>query len=465
MIPSSKPRLLVVDDEQSIREALVTLLEDQYLCQSAPDGESALGILEKNFFSVVLLDIVLPDISGEEVLSKIRNQYPGTEVIMVTAVKEIDQAVRCMKSGAYDYISKPWDVNELLAVIRRGVEKWSLSTENALMKTASEEENKLDVQILGDSSVMQDLRDRIAKVAVHDTTILINGESGTGKGLVARSIHAQSSRKKGRFVAISCAAMPETLVESELFGHEKGAFSSAVTTRIGKFEYASGGTLFLDDVATLPMEIQAKLLRVLQEREITRLGSNRTIPVDVRVVSATNENLQELVGKGRFREDLYWRLCGVPLDLPALRDRGDDLKLLLEHFIAQNCRKYQKPMPNIPDDVIGALNAHQFPGNVRELQRLAETMVVLAENNEAGLSTLPIQLILDSSHKVGGKLEHRPLKEAVHEFEKQVILRALKEENGNQSKASSRLGIHRNTLILKMQELGIPNKRQMTRGY
>jgi DNA-binding NtrC family response regulator len=251
-------------------------------------------------------------------------------------------------------------------------------------------------------------------------------------------------------------------VESELFGHEKGSFSSAVSTRIGKFEYANGGTIFLDDVATLPLESQAKLLRVLQERELSRLGSNRVIPVDVRVISSSNVDLQDMVKKGLFREDLYWRLSGVPVAVPPLRERENDVEELFRHFITQLCRHYRRMELAISPSVFKALRSHTFPGNVRELMHLAETVVVLCEEDEIGISSLPIQLILQSK---GNSMDAVPLKQAVHEFERQVIIRTLRSVQGNQSRAAEILGIHRNTLILKMIEFNIPNKKAPDRPY
>ncbi len=454
----NRPRILIVEDEPSVQEALRLLLEEQYQIVAVPSAEEALKLLEREPFSVALVDIGLPGMGGEELLSVLRASWPGTEVVIITAAKDVEQAVRCMKNGAYDFITKPWDVNELLAVVKRATEKWALATENTLLKQS---QDLAEPEILGSSESIRQLRERITKVAAHESTVLIIGESGTGKELVARSIHAQSARRKGRFVAISCGAIPENLVESELFGHEKGAFSSAYTTRVGKFEYASGGTVFLDDVATLPMESQSKLLRVLQEREITRLGSNRIIPVDLRVISSTNQDLRELVQRGLFREDLYWRLSGVPITVPPLRERGDDVKELFVHFVKKICNAYRRPMPRISDAVLKALHSHSFPGNVRELMHLAETVVVLCEEDEIGVSTLPIQLIMEGA---GQPMDQIPLKKAVHEFERQVIIRTLKAVRNNQSRAAELLGIHRNTLILKMLELNIPNKKQLKHG-
>jgi DNA-binding NtrC family response regulator len=460
MASIQKPNLLIVDDEESVREALNLALEESFSVSMAESSESAIRVLESKDMAVVLCDIGLPGMNGEALLGAIKASWPYSEVVMVTAARDVDQAVRCMKSGAYDYISKPWNLEELLAVVKRATEKWSLSRENAILRQG--QLGRDEPQILGSSEAMRSLRERIVKIAAHDSTVLITGESGTGKELVAQSIHYHSTRRRERFVPIACGSIPANLVESELFGHEKGSFSSAVAARIGKFEFASGGTIFLDDVATLPLESQSKLLRVLQERELSRIGSNRVIPVDVRVVSSSNVDLKELVSQGQFREDLYWRLCGVPIEVPPLRQRGDDVEELFRHFVSQLCGVYKKKDLAISDNVIKSLRSHPFPGNVRELKHLAEAVVVLCEEDEIGVSALPIQLILQSN---GQSVNQVPLKQAVHEFERQVIIRTLKSVNGNQSRASELLGIHRNTLILKMIEFGIPNKKSPDRPY
>jgi DNA-binding NtrC family response regulator len=445
---------LIVEDQESVREALKLALEDEFRVTAVATAEESLQLLQERSFAVAICDIGLPGMSGETLLLAIKASWPAIEVVMVTGVRDVEQAVRCMKSGAYDYVSKPWNVEELQAVVRRAGEKWSLSMENTMLKQANAAH--LEPTILGSSEVMKGVRERIARVAAHDSTVLITGESGTGKELVARAIHAQSNRRKGRFVAIACGSIPADLMESELFGHEKGAFSSAYATRIGKFEHADGGTLFLDDVSTLPISSQVKLLRVLQEREFNRLGSNRVIAVDVRVISSTNEDLLALVKRGFFREDLYWRLCGVPLALPPLRERGDDLWELFQHFVGEICANYKRAPLKVADGVQKALRAHSFPGNVRELKHLAETVVVLSDGQEIGMASLPMQLMLQDKTR---PLEQLPLKMAVHEFEKQIILRTLKTANGNQSRAADILGIHRNTLLLKMAELDIPGRR------
>jgi two-component system response regulator AtoC len=450
---SKLPSVLLIDDEPSVCEALELALEDHFQVTACGSAEAGIELLDKNVYAVVVCDIGLPGASGESLLASVKSAWPGTEVVMLTAARDVQQAVRCMRIGSYDYITKPWDVEELRAIVGRAAEKWRISTENTLLRQG--QSSSRSREILGGSKAMQQLRELITRVAAHDAVALIHGESGTGKELVAQSIHAQSARRRERFVAIGCGSMPADLVESELFGHEKGAFSSAYATRIGKFEYASGGTLFLDDVAVLPMSAQTKLLRVLQEREVSRLGSNRVIPVDVRVLSSTNVDLLEQVRKGLFREDLYWRLSGVPLRVPPLREREGDVEELLAHFLAEAAALHQRKVPAVSESVLKALRSHPFPGNVRELKHLAETLLVLCDNDTIGVSALPIQMILPS---LGKPLTNVPLKDAVREFERQVIVRTLRTTRGNQSRAADLLGIHRNTLLIKMSEMGIAGR-------
>jgi len=452
--------ILIVDDDASICEALEMILGEDHQVVTCSTAEAALERLDHKPFSVVLCDINLPGANGESLLAAIKATWPSTEVVMITGGKDVQTAVRCMRLGAYDYIAKPWDVSEMRTVVDRAAEKSGLLNENAVLKQVSQG-GKPDV-LLGSSPAMQDLRDVIARVAVHDTVVLIQGESGTGKEMVARAIHAQSQRKRERFVAIGCGSVPVDLVESELFGHERGAFSSAYAARIGKFEYASGGTLLLDDVAALPLAVQAKLLRVLQEREVCRLGSNRVIPVDVRVLSSTNMDLHAQIRRGQFREDLYWRLSGVPVQLPPLRERGDDVIELLQAFLAEVAHRYQKPVPRLTDGVLKAVRTHPFPGNVRELKHLAETLFVLSDGESIDVSALPVQMILPSE---GRPLERLPLKQAVREFERQVIRRTLRTTRGNQSRAADLLGIHRNTLLVKMVELDLPGRHPGDNPY
>jgi len=399
-----------------------------------------------------VLDIGMPGMGGVAALKAIKERWPVTEVVMVTAVREVDQVVACMKAGAYDFLSKPWDAAALRTVVRRAADKWRLERENLVLRSS---QTPMPVPTLvGLSHAMQKVRDRVQRLADSEANVLITGESGTGKELVARAVHDLSPRREARFVAIACAAIPRDMVESELFGHEKGAFTSAMATRTGKFEYASGGTLFLDDIPTLPLEAQAKLLRVLEERAVTRLGSNRAISVDVRIIASSNQDLERLVQSGDFRADLYYRLNGVPIELPPLRERGDDLEDLLRLFVERACAKQGRPPKAVHPEVPRLLKCHSFPGNVRELINLAETLVAISEDETITKESLPasiLRLAQGASHTT----ELTPLKDQLKVFERQILIRALAQVAGNQTLAAKALGIHRNTLILKMQDLGL----------
>jgi DNA-binding NtrC family response regulator len=452
-MPTPNANLLIVDDDATLLDALDMVLGDHFRIYACTSAEKALEELEKRPYNIALCDVHLPGMSGETLLATIKSSWPGVEVIMITAGKDLQTAVRCMRMGAYDYISKPLDIEDLKAVVNRAAEKAELVRENALLKQGAVAQPPAD--LLGQSAPMQALRQLIAKVAAHDNVVLLTGESGTGKEMAARAIHNLSARRRERFVAIGCGSVPAELVESELFGHERGAFSSAYATRIGKFEYASGGTLLLDDVAALPLGVQAKLLRVLQEREVCRLGSNRLIPVDVRVISSSNMDLPALVRRGQFREDLYWRLSGIPIQLPPLRERGDDPLELFRHFLGEVAARYGARTPDVSESVVRAIRSHSFPGNIRELKHLVETLFVLRDGDMIDVSALPVQMILRSE---GKPLERLPLKDAMREFERQAIHRALRSTQGNQSRAAELLGIHRNTLLVKMAEHGLTRR-------
>jgi DNA-binding NtrC family response regulator len=449
-------RLLLIDDDASALDALSLGLEDHFEIQGVASAEAGLEALEAAHFDAVLCDLSLPGMSGEDLLERVRRSWPGTEVVMLSGARDVEIAVRCMRAGAYDYLIKPWDVEQLRSVMARAAEKACLSRENQLLRQAAQG-SPSSPELLGASRGMQELRARIQRLAGHDNDVLIQGESGTGKELVARALHEQSKRASGRFVAIGCGSIPADLVESELFGHERGAFSSAHQARVGKFEHASGGTLFLDDVAVLPAAAQAKLLRVLQEREICRLGSNRMIPVDVRVISSSNADLLAMVKAGQFRADLFYRLNGVPLSIPPLRERDGDVSLLFNAFLAERCAALQRPLPRISQAVLEAVEAHSFPGNVRELKHLVETLLVLSDGETLKAEALPMQMLLRTEE---GQQGPKLLREALRDYERQVITRALQGAQGNQSRAAETLGIHRNTLMVKMSELGIPSPRR-----
>ena len=372
-----KPTLLIVDDELGARQSLEVILEDDYRVLSVDSGQEALEILQKEPVDLVLLDVNMPDMDGLQVLRKIKEQDEEIDVIMVSALNLARKAVDAVRLGAYDYITKPYEPEDILSTVNRVISKQRLHRELDFLRREVEESRGFN-QIVSQNKTMLEIFQLIKKVAYTSTNILVIGESGTGKELIARSVHRQGNRNAGPFVAINCAAIPSELMESEMFGHEKGAFTGAHARAIGKFEHANGGTLFLDEISALRSDLQAKLLRVLQEREIERIGSNKPIKVDIRVISATNTNLEDAVFQGRFRQDLYFRLNVVPISIPPLRERKEDIPLLAKHFLNKFNLAFHKKIPGFSDKALGALTRYHWPGNIRELENLIERIVVLS---------------------------------------------------------------------------------------
>jgi len=442
-----RPVILVVDDEPGLRESFRLILDDEYEVIDVPDGAAALDVLRSTQVDVVLLDIRLPGMDGIEVLERIKTIDEAVEVILVTAVKTVRTAVAAMKLGAFDYLTKPFEEDELLSLVRRALERRSLEREVVYLRSELERRHDFD-EIVGQHPEMQKLYRLVTNVARTPTTVLITGESGTGKELIARAIHRQSPRRDKPFVAVNPAAIAETLIESELFGHEKGAFTGAFQRKLGKFELAQGGTLFLDEIATLKPELQAKLLRVLQEREIERVGAGRAIKIDVRIIAATNVDLTEAVSAGAFRDDLYYRLNVVHLTVPPLRDRREDIPLLVQHFIRRYNGEFGKRIGGPAPDALAALCAYHWPGNVRELQNVVERSVVLVESGSVGLGDLPLELSVGAPSAESS--EAVPLNEASDRFERQMVVRMLDRVEGNVSEAARALGIHRNSLKAKL---------------
>ena len=434
--------VLVVDDELGIRQSFKMVLKDYFHVLLAEDGGTAIDILTKNTVDLVLLDILLPDINGLDLLQKLKAIDPNTEVIMVTAVKEIHTAVRAIKLGAYEYIIKPFLVEDVINIINRALEKHSLLKEVTYLKTELERCKPFD-EMVGEDEKMIQIFELISTIADSDGAVLIQGESGTGKELVARAIHRLSPRREQPFVVIACAAIPQTIMESELFGHHKGAFTGAIRTTVGKLEIADKGMVFLDDIDTLDVSMQAKLLRVIQEKEFERLGTTKVIKVDVRFVAASNKNLHDLIREGRFREDLFYRLNVFPIFLPPLRDRKKDIPLLVDHFLAINAKRTGKAPKSFSKEALNTLLDYDWPGNVRELQNLVERCFTIAKD-----STIHCR---DVSHLdvTRPSIRDLPLKEAVSLFEQQYINEVLESVDGNKSKAAMILGVHRNTLIAK----------------
>jgi len=441
-----RPVILVVDDEPGLRESFHLILDDDYEVIDVPDGPAALDVVRSSQVDLVLLDIRLPGMDGIEVLERIKAIDESLEVVLVTAVRTVRTAVAAMKLGAFDYLTKPFEEDELLSLVRRAVARRSLEREVVYLR--SELERRHAAEIVGQHADMHRLYRLVTHVARTTTTVLITGESGTGKELVARAIHRQGPRGDKPFVAVNPAAIAETLMESELFGHEKGAFTGAGQRKLGKFELAQGGTLFLDEIALLKPELQAKLLRVLQEREIERVGGGQAIKIDVRIVAATNADVPAAVAAGTFREDLYYRLNVVHLTVPPLRDRVDDIPLLVEHFIRRYNHEFGKRIQGLTPEALDALCAYRWPGNVRELQNVVERSIVLVDGPLIGVDDLPLELSVGASGPP--RSDAVPLNEATDRFERQIVLRTLDRVDGNVSEAARALGLHRNSLKAKL---------------
>jgi two-component system, NtrC family, nitrogen regulation response regulator NtrX len=370
-------KILIVDDEKSIRKTLKEILEyEKYIVEEAEDGMEGLVKIQKTFYDVILMDIKMPKLDGMEALERIHSLSPESSVIMISGHGTIDTAVEAVKMGAFDFISKPPDLNRLLITIRNAMDKSSLISETkTLKKKVSSSKLK---EMIGASEPIKKIWTTIEKVAPTDARVLVTGPNGTGKELVARLIHDKSNRNQNPIVEVNCAAIPSELIESELFGHEKGAFTSALKQRIGKFEQADGGTLFLDEIGDMSLSAQAKVLRALQENKITRVGGEKEIKVNVRIVAATNKNLQLAIEEGRFREDLYHRLAVIIIEVPGLNDRVDDIPLLIDHFIAQICDEYGIAKKNIDSKAIGLLQQVKWGGNIRELRNVVERLIILS---------------------------------------------------------------------------------------
>jgi DNA-binding NtrC family response regulator len=445
-----RPVILVVDDDAGVRDAFRLILEDAYEVVDVADGPRALDVIRSSQVDLVLLDIRMPEMDGIEVLERLKAIDEGVEVILVTAVKTVRTAVAAMKLGAFDYVTKPIDdEDELLALVRRALEKRALEREVVFLRSEVARRHEPD-EIVGRHPEMQRLYRLIGQVARTTTTVLITGESGTGKELIARAIHRQGPRVDKPFVAVTPSAFSESLVESELFGHEKGAFTGAYQRKLGRFELAHGGTLFLDEISTLKHDAQVKLLRALQEREIERVGGTRSIKIDVRIVAATNVDLKRLVATGAFREDLYYRFNVVPIAVPPLRDRLEDVPLLVDHFVRRYTHEFNKRFQGLTPEALAVLSAYQWPGNVRELQAVIERSMVLADGPVIGVDDLPLDLTVVPHRGRGRREEMLPLNVASDAFERQIVMRTLASVDGNQSEAARILGIHRNSLKLKL---------------
>ncbi len=458
--------ILIVDDEAGARESLRMILKGEYQVLLAKNAEEAFRQIETHLPDVILLDILLPDMDGLRVLERLKKTLPEQIIIMITATKTVKTAVEAMKLGAYDYITKPFDVDELRLIVHRALSAKALKEENKRLWREVDRSFGFD-SIIGKSQVMKEIFKVVKQVADTRSTILLMGESGTGKELIARAIHYHSPRKNHPFVTINCAAIPETLIESELFGHEKGAFTNAIEKKLGRFEVAHEGTLFLDEIGELSLMTQAKILRFLEEKEFNRVGGFKTIKVDVRLITATNKDLPQMVKKGQFREDLYYRINVVPILLPPLRDRKEDIPLLVSHFIKKFSEENQKQLKGISKEALELLMNYEWPGNVRELENLIERVIALTQNEYIQPDELPIPIAHQS--KTNGLKEsvlsgQISFLKAEEEFEKEIILDALRRTNYVQSHAAELLGISRRILKYKMDKLGIQNQER-TKPY
>ena len=447
-------KILIVDDEVSVRDSLRMIFKKDYQVIMAGSAEEAIIKVKSEEPDLIFLDIIMPEKDGMQALKEIRGMHPQIPVIMLTATKTLKTAVEAMKLGAYDYITKPFDVEELKLIAQKALESRDLRRENRRLQGEVEERYHFD-NIIGKSKEMRDIYATIRQIAEKNSTVLIHGESGTGKELVARAIHYNSHRKNKPFVAVNCAAIPETLIESELFGHEKGAFTDAQTRRIGHFELADQGTLFLDEISELILPTQAKILRALQERDFVRVGGGKTISVDVRLITATNKNLEEMMARGAFRSDLFYRINVVPLTIPPLRKRKEDILLLAKHFLDKHAGVGKK---KISPEAMDILIAYDWPGNVRELENIIERIVVLTTSDTITPDDVPSSLKTESRVELIklGVLDGRiSFEDAEKEFERDIIIEALKKSNFVQTRAADLLGISRRILKYKMDKYSI----------
>ncbi len=451
-----KPHILIAEDEKTQRELLEGFLKKEgFSVETASDGKQALEKIGTDFFDIAFLDYKMPELDGLQTLREIRKRFPDLPVVMMTAYGTVETAVASMKEGALDYLTKPIDLDELLLIIRKVLERSTLIRENRQLKAQLLDRYAFP-NIISGSPKMEEVMGLVARVAPSQATVLIRGESGTGKELIANAIHYASPRSDKPFIKVNCSAIPETLLESELFGHERGAFTGAVQKRVGRFEEAEGGTIFLDEIGDLPPSTQVKLLRILQEREFQRLGSNLTLKADVRVIAATHRNLEEAMGKGLFREDLYYRLNVITIHLPPLRERREDLPLLIDHFLKKYSERNRKMIRDISKEARTLLMRHSYPGNVRELENLIERAVVLCRGEVITTQDLPFHLQEGTSEGQREMSQRaKTLPESLEEIERELILRALHQHQGVQTRAAESLGISERVLRYKMKKYRI----------
>ena len=459
MSPPDPVTILVIDDEESVRRILeFNLREDGYDVLTAANGLEGLDLFQRRPVQLVLSDVRMPQLDGMELLPRLKAAQPDLPVIMLTAHGTIDAAVEAMKLGAFDYLTKPFTREQVRSTVHKALEMGALTRENRHLRQVIADRFSFGNMIAG-SKAMSAVTDMAARVSQADATVLLEGESGTGKELLAKAIHFNGARARRPFVTVNCAAIPENLLESELFGHRRGAFTGAVADKHGRFEVADRGTIFLDEIGELPLNLQVKLLRVLQEREIDKVGESKPTHVDVRVIAATNRNLARMVEDGSFREDLYYRLAVVPIHLPPLRERTEDLPLLFEHFLAKHADRLGRPRPPVSKGVHAATRAYPWPGNIRELENVIERAMVLDKDGELDLDDLPERLRQVQGHVGRLRLELPDDGISLEEVERDLLVAALEKHGWNQTRAAAYLAITRSTLLYRMQKFNLTRER------
>ena len=463
MPPDRRKTLLVVDSDDEIRESLTAALRRDYRVLRAATGEAALQMMQKEDVDLMLLEVHLRGVSGFEVLKIARENYPYVEIIVISKTKELDTAIEAMRHGAYHYISKDFDLESIRTLFANAAERQDLSRDVTRLKEEVAEQNEREF-VVGPSRSTRSVVELVQKVAKISATVLVLGESGTGKELLARMIHRESGRPTAPFVAVNLAAIPKELVESALFGHEKGAFTGAIRQQLGKFELAAGGTLFLDEIGDLKYELQAKLLRAIQEEEIERVGGTHPIKTDLRLIAATNVDLEKAVKDGRFREDLYYRLNVIPIRMPALRDRLEDLPELARFFLRKYSVKFRKNVQGIADSTLDILSSYWWPGNIRELENLIERLVAVSDKDWITDEDLPYELHVAKLDTQDQASTENLLERALSTFERNFIVRALEKSSWNVTATSRALGIPLSTLKFKMDKLEIRQLARRIRG-
>jgi len=456
----AREQILVVDDEEDLRQAIVELLTvDGFEVHGVATAEQAQELLSQTAYDVLIADNNLPGKSGIDLLEETLSRYPEIVGIVITGFGTIETAVQAIKKGAYDYLSKPFKLVELSIMVRKGLKERTLRFENQYLRNQLKNKYAFE-NIIGTGRSMARIFELIDSVAGLNSTVLIQGETGTGKELIAKAIHFNSPRKDQKMVSINCGAIPENLLESELFGHVKGAFTGAVQNRVGRFEQGNNGTIFLDEVGNMPLSLQVKLLRVLQEREFERVGGNNSIKVDVRIIAATSSNLEKMVSEGTFREDLYYRLNVIPIHMPALRDRREDIPLLIQRFITQFCETHKLEMKTVSPQVMKAMMGYEWPGNVRQLENIVERMVALTGTRTAIMPPdLPPEI--QSGDGFGNGTVFEIPEEGINftnivvDMERELILQGLRKANGNKKLAAKLLNLKRTTLIEKIKRIGL----------